>query len=50
MIDWKRSWYKLPFLPFRVFLLLLSYYVFNPLAKGTEFVGSLLPGLERKYK
>lgn len=47
-IDWGRSWYRLPFLPFRLFFIGGAYYVLEPLAKLFETIGSKFPGLEQK--
>lgn len=48
MTDWKKSWWRLPLLPFRVVFLGLAYYVLEPLRKVCEAIGGVIPGLKRK--
>jgi len=47
-VDWRRSWYILPLVSLRVLFLGSAYLIFEPLAKGFEFIGSKLPGLKFK--
>jgi len=43
------NWWRIPFVPFRVIILCLAYYVFEPLTKICEWIGEKIPGITTDY-
>jgi len=48
-IDWRKSWYRLPFIPFRVIILGVAYFVLPLLVKLLEIIGEAIPGIVDRY-